>query len=352
MDAVSLAVPINNLPAPGIAGSSDGASTLLEENGQGPVDFATLLAAGMNLQQQLLEPVVPPSEAAVPGETAPELLAESALAATDPNALPVSPTALPIGPQVQERPVSADTSIGRNAQTDPRVTAALFARQGTEAAQTAADAARIAALAMQEAKSAEPMQPQLEMQLEFAEEMQAVADITDPRRTDAAEAATQALNLNATEQRSSIQQPVAVREVGAPVGSAGFADELSRQVVWMVDKDAQIAELRINPPDLGPVEVRLSVSGDQASAQFVATHAEVREALETSIARLRESFAQAGIQLGETSVSAESFRDQSSAQSEPRTQRGGYSDATRAGATPAPHVPAQRVHRGLVDTFA
>lgn len=76
----------------------------------------------------------------------------------------------------------------------------------------------------------------------------------------------------------------------------------------MVDKDAQIAELRINPPDLGPVEVRLTVSGDQASAKFVSAHAEVREALETSIARLRESFAEAGIQLGEASVSAESFR--------------------------------------------
>lgn len=348
MDVVSLAVPVNNLPAPGIGGGD--ATTLLDESGQGPVDFATLLAAGLNLQQHLLEPAAPATEAATPVETASDPLAESAIATTDPNPALINPTGLPIAPQIQERPAGADMHAARDADADQRLPAALLARQGTDAAQTAADAARIAALASQEAKSAEPTTPQL--QFDFAEEMQSVADITDSRRTDGAEAAVQALTVNATEQRPSIQQPVAVREVGAPVGSAGFADELSRQVVWMVDKDAQIAELRINPPDLGPVEVRLSVSGDQASAQFVSTHAEVREALETSIARLRESFAQAGIQLGEASVSAESFRDQTSAQSEQRAQRGGYSDATLSGGTPAAHVPAQRVHRGLVDTFA
>jgi len=150
-----------------------------------------------------------------------------------------------------------------------------------------------------------------------------------------------------------LQQPTAVLEVSAPVSSPGFADALSRQVVWMVDKDAQVAELRINPPELGPVEVRLTVNGDQASAQFVSTHQEVREALETSIARLRESFAEAGIQLGQASVSAESFRDQTAGQPDPRaTSRNGYNARSGTSEATAPAAAPVPVRRGLVDTFA
>ena len=37
---------------------------------------------------------------------------------------------------------------------------------------------------------------------------------------------------------------IAVREVGAPVHGSDFADAFAQQVVWMADKDAQIAELR------------------------------------------------------------------------------------------------------------
>jgi flagellar hook-length control protein FliK len=349
MDAVSLALPVNKAVGPAVAAGDNGALT--DESGQGPVDFASLLAAGLGLQELLLDPAkVAASEMASPieGQAGPAI--DPASAATDPLATLIDPTALPIPPQIQERPAQGELPGARNADADQRLSAALFARQDADSTKTAAETARFAALNSQDAKDAATTTPTL--QLDFAEEMRAIVDVSDAQRTDAAEAATQALNLHATEQRPSTQQPVAVREVGAPVGSAGFANELSRQVVWMVDKDAQIAELRINPPDLGPIEVRLSVSGDQASAKFVSAHAEVREALETSIARLRESFAEAGIQLGEASVSAESFRDQTPPQAEARSQRDRYADAPDAGGAPAVSLSPPRVHRGLVDTFA
>ncbi len=348
MDAVSLALPVNKIAGPTVATGDNG--VLTDESGQGPVDFASLLAAGLGLQDPLLDPAkVAASEIAdiVESEVGPST--DTVTAATDLPATLVDPIALPVPAQVQERPAHVEVLGARKADSDQRLSATLIARQGTDTTQTAAEAARFAALNAQDAKDAAPTPS---VQLDFAEEMKAIVDVSDAQRTDAAEVATQALNLQATEQRPSVQQPVAVREIGAPVGSTGFANELSRQVVWMVDKDAQIAELRINPPDLGPVEVRLTVSGDQASAKFVSAHAEVREALETSIARLRESFAEAGIQLGEASVSAESFRDQASGQAEARSQRSSYANASEAGRAPATSVSTARVRHGLVDTFA
>ena len=110
---------------------------------------------------------------------------------------------------------------------------------------------------------------------------------------------------------------------------------------------------RINPPELGPVEVRLKLSGDEATVQFVSAHADVRNAIEAAVSRLRESMAQAGISLGETSVSAESFREQAGQDSEHRGSRSGYG-AERDEAEPAWSRTAisSGVRRGLVDLFA
>jgi flagellar hook-length control protein FliK len=160
------------------------------------------------------------------------------------------------------------------------------------------------------------------------------------------------LHLGGTENHAAAQ-PSAMLEVAAPVHGPDFASALSQQVVWMADKDAQVAELRINPPELGPVEVRLHISGDDAVVQFASAHAEVRSAIEAAIERLRESMAQAGVQLGQTSVSAESFREQSGQYSGAGEHRNGYrTSAERADPQGTPTPSASGVRRGLVDLFA
>ena len=156
------------------------------------------------------------------------------------------------------------------------------------------------------------------------------------------------------ESRPLAPQPSALLEVAAPVSEPGFADNLSRQVVWMIGKDAQIAELRINPPELGPVQVRLTLNGDEAVAHFTSAHAEVREAIENAIARLREALAQTGIQLGDTSVSAESFADQASKQADGHLMhRHGYRDEHSSSDAARQGLPSTTIAmRGLVDVFA
>ncbi len=81
----------------------------------------------------------------------------------------------------------------------------------------------------------------------------------------------------------------------------------------MVSNSRQQAEIVLNPPQLGRIEVSLTLDGDRASAFFVSPHAAVREALESSMIRLREVLADAGVTLGETQVGAESRRDPNSA---------------------------------------
>lgn len=111
------------------------------------------------------------------------------------------------------------------------------------------------------------------------------------------------------------------RQVGAP----GWGNELGQKVVWMVGQQKQSAELQLNPPHLGPLEVRLTLNQDQMTATFVSHNAAVRDAIETAMPRLREMLSDNGIALGNVMVGAESFAQQQQQQQQQQaaTQQGG-----------------------------
>lgn len=98
--------------------------------------------------------------------------------------------------------------------------------------------------------------------------------------------------------------------VPTPVRDQGWANDLGQKIVWLASNDKQSAQITLNPPQIGPIEISLSLDKGNASASFTSANSEVRNALETAMPRLREMFASAGIELGQTNVSAESFRQQ------------------------------------------
>jgi len=148
-------------------------------------------------------------------------------------------------------------------------------------------------------------------------------------------------------------------KIGARVGTPGWDNQLGQKIVWMVAGKEQSATLTLNPPDMGPMQVVLSVNNDQASVTFTAAQPEVRQALENAMPKLREMMGESGISLANANVTEGSAgqRQAASEQGQPRHAGGrggaepntGATDAeARAGARPV------RVGelRGLVDTFA
>ncbi|MEQ8660350.1 MAG: flagellar hook-length control protein FliK, partial [Gammaproteobacteria bacterium] len=130
-----------------------------------------------------------------------------------------------------------------------------------------------------------------------------------------------------------------------------FAERLNQQVAVMVSQHASHARLAVNPAELGPVEVRVSVVGDEATIQLIATHAATREALEEALPRLRAAFADGGIALGDAAVFSQT----------PERQAGGRGEAGDAGHAARQHAgepasepvmqPLRTVRLGLVDAF-
>lgn len=84
-----------------------------------------------------------------------------------------------------------------------------------------------------------------------------------------------------------------------------FGERLNQQIAIMVSQNNNHARIAVSPPELGPVEVRVTVVGDEAAIQLAATSPATREALEEALPRLRAAFADSGVSLGDTGVFAE-----------------------------------------------
>jgi hypothetical protein len=108
-------------------------------------------------------------------------------------------------------------------------------------------------------------------------------------------------------QGSSPATPVlATLSVNTPLAQGNWDQALGERIQWMVSQKMQGAQIRLNPAQLGPMEVRIQVHNDQASIQFSSAHSMVREALEAALPRLRDMFDASGVELVEVDVSGHS----------------------------------------------
>ena len=147
--------------------------------------------------------------------------------------------------------------------------------------------------------------------------------------------------------------------IAAPLGSNGWADEFSQKINWMSTQQNQVAELHLNPPDLGPLDVVLKISDNQATALFTSPHGAVRDAVENALPKLREALADNGITLGNATVSdqpprdrdAERFMSQGSGTTARPDDSSASSGSDRLLMAAAPINSARR-HNGMVDIFA
>ena len=139
--------------------------------------------------------------------------------------------------------------------------------------------------------------------------------------------------------------------VSAPVHAPEFPREFASQVRIAVQQGVEQASIAVNPPELGPVEVRLEISNGEARVHFAAESAATREVLTDAISKLREMLGSQGLTLSGSTVGAElPQREQAGA------PRQGNTSPSQAGAQPAQDADPAPSGRGnmlrLVDVFA
>lgn len=184
------------------------------------------------------------------------------------------------------------------------------------------------------AKLAEELEIETKPNAEFATTMQSAMALT----------ATMAKEISKAAQT----------EIAPRVGHPGWSEAVGQKVLWMVTDSIQSATLTLNPPDLGPVEIVLSVENDQASASFTAAHLETQQALESALPKLRDMMESAGVKLGETTINLGFSQGQS--------ESGQYSDKKNApqsesswsdlSADPSEQTSIPLTGSGLINTYA
>lgn len=89
--------------------------------------------------------------------------------------------------------------------------------------------------------------------------------------------------------------------INAPLGSDQWQQALTKQSLRISHSGGGHARLTLHPPSLGTLHVSLQL-GNQSQIHFASPHADVRAAVNSALPQLKEAFADAGIDLGQTSV--------------------------------------------------
>jgi flagellar hook-length control protein FliK len=141
--------------------------------------------------------------------------------------------------------------------------------------------------------------------------------------------------------------------VPTPFAAPGFQQALGYQVSLLARDGIGQAELHLNPADMGPVSVQITMTGDQARVDFGADLAQTRQALEAGWAELASSLKDAGFTLSGGGVS-DHARERQAPQGQAASQSFGSRADRDSGEAEVPNVApvvSRRVN-GAVDVYA
>ncbi|OUS03199.1 hypothetical protein A9Q81_07350 [Gammaproteobacteria bacterium 42_54_T18] len=110
----------------------------------------------------------------------------------------------------------------------------------------------------------------------------------------------------ALEQMSSIKteevKPLST-SIATPMNKPGFTPEFNQRIMMMIGQRIQAAEIKLNPEELGSIDVSIKFNQDQqASIVFVSPHSVTRDALEQGAQRLRDMLEQNGVDVDSVDI--------------------------------------------------
>lgn len=89
------------------------------------------------------------------------------------------------------------------------------------------------------------------------------------------------------------------------MGTPAWQQSMGQQIACFARNGVQHAELRLHPEELGSLQITLQLKNEQAQLHFVSESHQVRAAIEAAVPHLRTSLAEAGIELGQSSIGAD-----------------------------------------------
>jgi len=109
------------------------------------------------------------------------------------------------------------------------------------------------------------------------------------------------LQLPKLEQLSQAKNETLLRE-NILFNKQELANHMQQQVGLMLSKNMKSIDIRLDPPELGAMQIKLTMNNEQAAVSFVVSNQQAKDALDASLPRLRELLEQQGMDLAESDV--------------------------------------------------
>lgn len=90
-----------------------------------------------------------------------------------------------------------------------------------------------------------------------------------------------------------------------PIHQAEGQKQVAEKIRWMVGARVTAAEIRLDPPELGSMQIRINMVGETASVNFVVQSAQARDVLAQTEPQLKDMLSEQGLDLGESFVSTQ-----------------------------------------------
>ena len=146
--------------------------------------------------------------------------------------------------------------------------------------------------------------------------------------------------------------PITPSSIDIPLQDPAWGEALGDRVLFMSGQKIHQAEIKLNPAEMGPITIRVSVGDRAADVSFTAQHLAARDAIELAMPRLRELFSENGLTLGNTSVEEHSVgQEESRSDAQEVVEDNGLAaDESSLDDAVAQQTPIRQA-QGLVDTF-
>ncbi|OOF18339.1 hypothetical protein BZG79_03410 [Salinivibrio sp. MA427] len=95
----------------------------------------------------------------------------------------------------------------------------------------------------------------------------------------------------------SAQAPLPLGQTPTEAGAA-----LTERINIMLSKNLKQVDIRLDPPELGRMQIKLGMNNDQATVHITVANQQARDAVEQAMPRLRDMLQQQGLQLAQGSV--------------------------------------------------
>lgn len=142
--------------------------------------------------------------------------------------------------------------------------------------------------------------------------------------------------------------PLQSLNIQTPLMHSKWSNEFAEQVVWLGQQELKNAVIKINPQELGPLEISINMIKDSASITINSHSAQVREVLDQSLPRLREMMMQQGLNLAEVHIGSDS-NSQTSTRQDSKSQEFHFSEIEEESILTS---PTKSLSKGIIDYFA